>query len=701
MVQVLPLRRRDLFKQLHELELLYILIALTERRQARQADRVGRKSTMAKNDDSFASPTTTLSLGVLAHIDGGKTSTTERILFEAGVIAEPGRVDDGTTVTDTMDQERRRGITIRAAVTAFTHDHCAVSLVDTPGHPDFIAEIERVLDILDGAVLVISAVEGVQAQTRILFRAMKRRGLPFVIFVNKIDRVGARSDHLIAEIRSRLTPNVVPLGEPVDLGTRAARYVPYTSFSEAARQDIIEVLADNDEEVLGLFVEQGSGIDDEVLRRSALREARRGAVHPLVFGSAMSGAGVPELMDAIVTFLPAFEESADDHLRGRVFKIERGAAGEKVCYVKVFSGILRSRQRVPVGGLDQRVTALEVFEGGAAMPVGAVRAGRIAKVFGFDKAKIGDDVGLGGLAPRATYFARPFLESAVRAKDPRARGKLYQSIAQLAEQDPLIGLRQDDRAQTMYVSLYGEVQKEVIQETLATEFQVEAEFSPSTIVHVERVIGVGEALDEAPDPFIATIGLRVEPGPAGSGRSFALEINPGNHPGSFYRAVEEAVMRTLMEGLYGWEVLDCIVTLTQGIIYRDWANSTAAEHRRLAPLTVMDALRRAGTEVLEPIQSFHLEFPADVLGTFARIMPEFGEIRSDPVIRAGTCIVEGIVRAAKVSELQALIPGISRGEGFLETEFSHYALVPGKFPTRPRTDLNPLDRDDYLRQVTQ
>ncbi|MGH3528195.1 MAG: GTP-binding protein, partial [Pseudonocardiaceae bacterium] len=432
----------------------------------------------------------------------------------------------------------------------------------------------------------------------------------------------------------------------------------------------------------------------------ALREAHRGALHPLLFGSAMSGAGVPELMDAIVTFLPASAAPVDDDLRGRVFKINRGPAGEKVCYAKVLSGILRSRQRIPVGGLDQRVTALQVFEEGAAVPVGAVEAGRIAKVWGFDKAKIGDEIGAGGSAPRASYFARPFLESAARPKDPQTRGKLYQSLAQLAEQDPLIGLRQDDRAQTMYVSLYGEVQKEVIQETLATEFQVEAEFSPSTIVHVERVVGVGEALDEAPDPFIATIGLRVEPGPVGSGRSFALEINTGNLPSAFYKAVEEAAMRTLMEGLYGWEVVDCIVTMTRGILHRDWANSTAADHRKLAPLTVMDALRRATTEVREPIQAFHLECPPDTLGSLVRAMAEFGEITSEPLIKAGTCIVEGDIRAAKVPDLQALIPGMTRGEGFLETEFSHYARVSGKFPTRPRTDLNPLNRSDYLRQVT-
>jgi ribosomal protection tetracycline resistance protein len=655
---------------------------------------------MAEHQDDIAYGPRTLSLGILAHIDAGKTSTTERLLFEAGVLAELGSVDDGTTVTDTMDQERRRGITIRAAVTAFTHQGCAISLVDTPGHPDFIAEIERVLDILDGAVLVVSAVEGVQAQTRILYRALERKGLPFIIFVNKIDRVGARSEQLISEIRSRLSPNVTPLGEAVALGTRAGRYEPYREIPETVRLELIETLAENDEKILDLFVQNESLIDERILRDAASFGARQGRVHPLLFGSAISGAGIPELMDAIVRYLPASTGQVGEQLRGRIFKIDRRATGEKVCYAKVTSGVLRSRQRVPVSGLDQRVTALQLFDEGTVLSVGAVDAGRIAKIWGFEKARIGDEIGADGAVTRSSYFSRPFLESAARSKDPQHRGRLYQSLAQLAEQDPLIGLRQDDRAQTMYVSLYGEVQKEVIQETLATDFHVEAEFSPSTIVHVERVVGVGEAFDEAPDPFIATIGLRVEPGPVGSGRVFALEINTGTLPAAFHKAVEDAAMRTLAEGLYGWEVVDCVVTMTRSILHRDWANSTAADHRKLAPLVVMDALRRASTEVQEPIQSFHFECPIDTFGHFARVMPEFGEITSEPLIKAGTCSVEGNLPAAKVPDLRSLIPGMTRGEGFLETEFSHFARVRGKFPSRPRTDFNPLDRSDYLRQVT-
>jgi ribosomal protection tetracycline resistance protein len=228
---------------------------------------------------------------------------------------------------------------------------------------------------------------------------------------------------------------------------------------------------------------------------------------------------------------------------------------------------------------------------------------------------------------------------------------------------------------------------------------VVAELSPSIIVHVERVVGVGVARDDAPDPFIATIELRVEPGPPGSGRTFALEFNTGTLPPAFYKAVEEAALRTLSEGLYGWEVIDCVVSMTEGILHRDWATSTAADHRKLAPLTVMSALRRAGTEVHEPVQAFHLECPPDSLGSFVGIIPEYGEITSEPLITGPTCIVEGEVRAAKVADLQGLIPGLTRGEGFRRPSS---ATTPGcrvRSLTRPGPTSTP-ELEDYLRQVT-
>ena len=641
----------------------------------------------------------TLSIGILAHIDAGKTSTTERLLFDTGVIDELGSVDAGNTRTDSMDQERRRGITIQAAVTAFAISDVQVNLVDTPGHPDFIAEIERTLDILDGAILVVSSVEGVQAQTRVIYRALKRMAIPCIIFANKIDRLGARYESLIEEIRTRLTPSIAPIGTCTSIGQKNASFHRFDRFPDTERQNLIEILADHDEQILGRFVEFGSNIDDDTLLLSLAEQTRRALVHPLFFGSAISGAGFADLIRAITEFLPAKELPTETETKGSIFKIERSESGEKICLAKIASGKLRERERVKIGGKDERITGLQVFENGSTIESKQVTAGRIAKLWGLSSARIGDCIGECESNSREDRFSPPMLETAVSARDPKKRGELYRALSNLAEQDPFISLRIDKNAGILYISLYGEVQREVIEERLKSEFRVEVDFSETMTIHIERLISVGKALDEAPDPFIATIGLMVEPRPADSGNIFELAVEPGVVPAGFLRAVEEAVMNTLRQGLYGWQVLDCKVTMTKTIRHRDWANSTAADHRKLAPLVVMDALKRAGTRVHEPIQTFHLECPVDTLGSLVTEMPKLRALPSEPAVSGTVCFLEGTIPTTKVRELQLILPSLTRGEGFLETVFSHYEPVIGEYPTRPRTDNNHLVREDYLRRT--
>ena len=230
----------------------------------------------------------TLNLGILAHVDAGKTSLTERLLFTAGITDEIGSVDAGSTQTDTLALERQRGITIKSAVVSFPLRGITVNLVDTPGHPDFIAEVERVLGVLDGAVLVISAVEGVQAQTRVLLRTLRRLRIPTLLFVNKIDRVGARHDEVLAEIAARLTAAVVPMSTVTDIGTRNAAVAPIPAIP-------IEPLADNDEVLLKSYVDNGA-ISCEQLRTELAAQTRQNLVFPVFFGSAITGAGSPSFL---------------------------------------------------------------------------------------------------------------------------------------------------------------------------------------------------------------------------------------------------------------------------------------------------------------------------------------------------------------------------------------------------------------------
>ena len=674
----------------------------------------------------------TLNLGILAHVDAGKTSLTERLLHSAGVIDEIGSVDEGSTQTDSLALERQRGITIKSAVVSFVISDVAVNLIDTPGHPDFIAEVERVLGVLDGTVLVISAVEGVQAQTRVLMRALRRLRIPTVIFVNKTDRAGAHPGRVLAGIAQRLTPAVVAMGSVSGAGTRGCAFRPYGADDMAFTARLAEVLADHDEALMAAYVQDEAALPYRRLRRELARQARRCLVHPVFFGSAITGAGVTELATGITGLLPAARGDATGPTSGTVFKVERGPAGEKIAYVRMFSGALSVRDRLPPGHGgppspgsnggpppagregERKITAISVFERGPAVPRDQVRAGQIGKLWGLRDIQIGDTLGVPPPGRVQHRFAPPALETVVAPRRPADRGALHTALTQLAEQDPLIGLRRDDARTELLVSLYGEVQKEVIQATLAAEYGIEATFSASTTICIERPAGSGaafEIIDTPPNPFLATVGLRIDPAPAESGVQFRLEVELGSMPFAFFKAVEETVTETLRQGIHGWQVTDCVVSMTHSGYWPRQSHahahfdksmsSTAGDFRNLTPLVLMDALKLAGTTVYEPVHRFHLEIPADTFGAVLPVLARLRGIPGAPVMRGPLCQLEGDIPAAQVRELEEQLPGLTRGEGVLEAVFGHYQPVRGAAPDRPRTDHNPLNREDYLLRVAR
>jgi ribosomal protection tetracycline resistance protein len=658
----------------------------------------------------------TLNLGILAHVDAGKTSLTERLLFAAGVIDEVGSVDAGSTQTDSLDLERQRGITIKSAVVSFVVGDVTVNLIDTPGHPDFIAEVERVLSVLDGVVLVVSAVEGVQPQTRVLMRTLQRLRIPTLLFVNKLDRAGAGDERVLGEIAERLTPAVVAMGSVTGLGTRDPGFAPHGPADEGFTARLADLLADHDEALLAAYLDDERPLPYRRLRRALAAQTRRALVHPVFFGSAITGAGVEALTAGITELLPATRGDAGGPVSGAVFKVERGSAGEKVAYVRMFSGTVRVRERLAFSGghgeHEGKVTAIAVFEQGAAVQRPSVAAGRIAKLWGLAEIRIGDLVGGAATAVAGRQFAPPTLETVVVPRRPADRGALQVALAQLAEQDPLINLRQDDLRQELSVSLYGEVQKQVVQATLAGDFGLEVRFRESTTLCIERPVGTGAAFEliaKEPNPFLATVGLRVDPGPAGSGVVFRLEVELGSMPYAFFKAVEDTVHETLGQGLQGWQVTDCVVTMTHSgywprqshahATFDKSMSSTARDFRQLTPLVLMDALARAGTRVHEPMHRFRLELPADTFGPVLPVLAGLRAVPRAPVPHGSSYLVEGEIPAARVHQLTQQLPALTRGEGVLESAFDHYQPVRGPVPSRPRTDHNPLNRKEYLLHV--
>jgi ribosomal protection tetracycline resistance protein len=649
-----------------------------------------------------------LNLGILAHVDAGKTSLTERLLFTTGVIRKLGSVDEGSTQTDSLALERQRGITIKAAVVSFAIEEITINLIDTPGHPDFIAEVERSLSVLDGAVLVISAVEGVQAQTRVLMRVLQRLRIPTLLFVNKIDRSGAQDEGLLQSIAEKLTPAIIPMGTVGGLGTRSATFTPYAAADAVFTAALVDRLAEQDEALLAAYVDNAAAVTYAQLRGKLAAQTRAALVHPVFFGSAITGAGVDALIAGIRELLPAATGNVDGPAMGAVFKIERGAAGEKIAYVRMFSGTVHVRDRVQFGAEQEgRVTALSVFDRGPAVQRAAVAAGQIGKLWGLHEIRIGDTIGPAQTGAGRRFFAPPTLETVIVPRRAADKAALHGALTQLTEQDPLINLRQDDLRQELFLSLYGEVQKEVIQATLASEYNIEVDFRETTTICIERPAAGGAAIEflgKDENPFLATVGLRIEPGAVDSGLEFRLEVKVESMPLFVYKAteafrqsIEQAVQETLRQGLYGWQVTDCIVTMTHSGYVSP--SSTPRDFRLLTPLVLMSALQQAGAVVCEPLHRFHLEMPADVYGRMLPILAQVRAMPETPVMRETTCVLEGELPAARVHELQQQLPALTRGEGVMECSFARYEPMQNPFPTRPRSDYNPLNRKEYLLHV--
>lgn len=646
-----------------------------------------------------------LNLGIVAHVDAGKTSLTERLLYEAGAVARLGSVDAGTTRTDSMELERQRGITIRAAVTSVMIGDLRVNLVDTPGHPDFIAEVERSLAVLDAAVLVVSSVEGVQPQTVAIWRALRRIGVPTLFFLNKVDRRGADVDRVLAELRQRLAAPAVMLTTVAGQGGCEARVRAVGLDAEP----VLEAVAEVDDEVAARW------LTDEPMRvrtvRRAIRHAvRRAELTPVACGSAITGAGVRQLCHLLADLLPRAEER-DGPLAGTVFAVDRDGHGRRA-WLRVWSGRLRVRDRVRLAETrPQTVTQIAVIEPDGVVVRPAVSAGQIAAVRGVS-ARIGQHI---GDPPRrhAYRFPPPTRQAAVEPVDPEQRLAMFAGLAELADEDPLVDLRLDEQQAEAVIRLHGEVQKEVLAALMADRYGVRVRFSGTLTACIERVVGTGaaeERVHERDNPYLAGLGLRIEAAPVGHGIEFRPGVEPGRLPPAFVAATEEGVRAALRQGPHGWPVTDCTVTMTAS---RYWprqskphqkfdksVSTVAGDFRNLAPVVVAAALRRAGTRVCQPIERFDVNLPQPAVETVMALLGRSGAVIHHTAVAGGHLEVSGTLPSARVPQVVAALPDLTGGEAVLTTTFDHYAPVTGEDPpTLPRRGPDPGDREAWFRAV--
>jgi ribosomal protection tetracycline resistance protein len=550
-----------------------------------------------------------INLGILAHVDAGKTTVTESILHTTGAVRQLGRVDHGNTVTDSLHIEREHGITVRAATVSIRYKNVKINILDTPGHVDFIAEVERSLAVLDAAVLVISAREGVQSQTAVLFRALQKLRIPALFFINKLDRLGANADDVLAQIRAQLTDAVLPRQKITGIGRDAS--VETLKLEDCA--GVMDLLFQADDRIAGMYMEN-KAIPPDLLWEAYLQAVKHCDIYPVYAGVALTELGIPALLDAITSELP-LAENGGSPLCAFCYKLEFNERLGRICYLRVYGGAIVIRKLVTLYGTDEpfRITLLSTPDMGQLKGTEAVCCGDIAVIPCYDMLKVGSVLGQVLPPIRELNIAEPLLLTRVQADYDVPRTKLLEVLLKLSMEDPLLNMQTNEQTGALELRVFGQVQMEILRELAFERFGLKITLEePQTIF---REFPARKGTGDVPwgeTPFEAAIGITIEPLPLGSGVQYETKVNYGYLYASFQNAVREGLLHTLHHGLYGWEVTDCKITL-------QWAKyssvtSTPADYRNIAPVAVIRALNDAGTELMEPMLTYTLTVPADMAG---------------------------------------------------------------------------------------
>lgn len=546
-----------------------------------------------------------INIGILAHVDAGKTTLTESLLYTSGAILELGSVDKGTTRTDTMFLERQRGITIQAAVTSFNWNDYKINIVDTPGHTDFITEVYRSLSVLDGAILVISAKDGVQAQTRILFHALQKMNIPTIIFINKIDQYGINLNNIYQNIKEKLSNDIIVM--------QNVTLTPEISIKNIIDLDDWDPVISKNDKLLEKYI-AGEKLTIQELTQEEYRCVKKGSLFPIYHGSARNNIGTQQLIEAISNlFCPEMNKNYSE-LCGRVFKIEYTDHKQRLVYLRLYSGTLHLRDTIILPEKKKvKLTEIYIPSNGEMIQTEIVCSGDIF-IIPNNTLRLNDIIGNEKILPCNVWNDKPvpMLRTRIEPIKIEEREKLLDALTEIADTDPLLRYCIDTITHEIVISFLGTVQLEVICSLLIEKYHINIRIEDPTVIYLEKPLQKADYtihIEVPPNPFWASIGLSITPLPIGSGIQYESKVSLGYLNQSFQNAVREGINYGLEQGLYGWEVTDCKICFEYGVYYSPV--STPSDFRFLAPIVLEQTLKKAGTQLLEPYLSFILFTPQE------------------------------------------------------------------------------------------
>lgn len=634
-------------------------------------------------------------VGILAHVDAGKTTLTEQLLHAAGAIATPGSVDRGTAVTDALAVERERGISVRLATASLDWRGGKINLVDTPGHVDFCAEVERSLPVLDGAVVVLSAVEGVQSHTSTIVQALQAARVPTLFFINKLDRLGADADAVLAEMRRELTTNLVPLHRAVDAGEANAGFAPIWPEGDEA---IIEAVAETDDALLAGYLD-GIAPARAELDQALARATASGRLHPVLMGVAKHGRGIVELLDAMTAYLPAAARLPEADLSALVYRIDHHPGLGRTAGVRVFAGSLAVRDSVEniSRGTTETVSQLKTVRTRKLEDLRTLSAGDIGVVCGLGQARVGDILGSPASVPAPSPLAAALLTVMVSPDDPAHFTRLAEALQILCDEDPVLDLEYLPEQQELHVRITGWIQIEVLTATLRERFDLDVVFDSPTIIYKETpsAAGFGEDRYLMPKPCWAVVKFAIEPGPRGSGVTYESRVGVNDIGQKYQNEVAETIDRALRQGPKGWEVTDLRLILVEGEDHP--IHSRPGNFKLATPMAIMSGLASVGTSLLEPILEFRVTAALELLGSITSDLSQRRATLAGPDVQGERFELTGRIPAATSLDYPVALASRSGGKAKIFTRLVGYEPCPDELGrTTPYRGISPLDRSKYI-----
>ena len=631
-----------------------------------------------------------INIGILAHVDAGKTTLTESLLYTSGAILELGSVDKGTTRTDTMFLERQRGITIQAAVTSFNWNDYKINIVDTPGHTDFITEVYRSLSVLDGAILVISAKDGVQAQTRILFHALQKMNIPTIIFINKIDQYGINLNNIYQNIKEKLSNDIIVM--------QNVTLTPEISIKNIIDLDEWDPVISKNDKLLKKYI-AGEKLTIQELTYEESRCVKKGSLFPIYHGSARNNIGTQQLIEAISNLFCSEMNENDSELCGRVFKIEYTDHKQRLVYLRLYSGTLHLRDTIILPEKKKvKLTEIYIPSNGEMIQTKTVCSGDIF-IIPNNTLRLNDIIGNEKLLPCNVWNDKtvPILRTRIEPIKIEEREKLLDALTEIADTDPLLRYYVDTITHEIVISFLGTVQLEVICSLLIEKYHINIRIEDPTVIYLEKPLQKADYtihIEVPPNPFWASIGLSITPLPIGSGIQYESKVSLGYLNQSFQNAVREGINYGLEQGLYGWEVTDCKICFEYGVYYSPV--STPSDFRFLAPIVLEQTLKKAGTQLLEPYLSFILFTPQGYLSRAYNDAQKHCAIIETSQSKNDEIIFTGHIPVRCINEYRNTLTLYTNGQAVFLTELKDYQIATCEPVIQSRRPNNRIDKVRHM-----